>query len=545
MTALATASPVATTVRRGPRSALHGTGLMLGTQLRAARWQLLAWPAAMAILVAAIARGQAALYPTEQQRMMYDATLGDSPVSWALNGRGYELTTLGGITAYEVGFMGLLVFPIVGLHLAIRLTRHEEEAGRTELLTAGRVGRLAPLAGAVLALTLAMSGLVALTAAGLVAVGYPVGGSLRYAALLGVFTGAFAAFGLLAAELSQAGRTAYLLGVGTVLALFLLRATIDGRRASVLWPSPMNWPAEARPWGPQWRLWPYLACLGAALVLTALAFAVAARRDLYAGLLATRPGRTTARAGLGTPLGLAWRLTRGGALGWVAGMALWGAALGSLSQEMADIVADNPAMAAVFGQGRPEDLLIAMSCLLAAIAGAAVLIVGMGHLGDEEDAGRFGLLTATRLRRTRWWSTWWLVVTVESLAVQAAAGISLGLATAQTTGHDGAVTTALRAAGELAVPVLAIGAFAAAVRALAPAASWLVWVLLGWSTIVGLFATVLRIPQWAQAISPFELVGNVPLETASRAALWGLAAAAAVLFAASVAGIARRDLRAG
>jgi len=101
-------------------------------------------------LVVAIAVGVEGLYPNLDQRVEYAATAGVSSISTAFNGRGYALTSLGGITGIEVGFMGQLLFPILGVVTAIGLTRRQEEAGRTELLTASRVGRLAPLAAAAL-----------------------------------------------------------------------------------------------------------------------------------------------------------------------------------------------------------------------------------------------------------------------------------------------------------------------------------------------------------------------------------------------------------
>ena len=103
------------------------------------------------------------LYPIRAQRVEYAATAGASGISTAFNGRGYALDTLGGITGVEVGFMGQLLFPILGVVTAIGLTRRQEEAGRTKLLTASRVRRLAPPAAAALLLVLTC----AVTAVGL------------------------------------------------------------------------------------------------------------------------------------------------------------------------------------------------------------------------------------------------------------------------------------------------------------------------------------------------------------------------------------------
>ena len=95
-------------------------------------------------------RHRGALPPPQADRAQYAATVGVSTVNIAFNGRGYDLTSLGGITAFEIGITGQLLYPLVGMILAIHLTRRQEEAGRIELLTAGRLGALTPWRGIVL-----------------------------------------------------------------------------------------------------------------------------------------------------------------------------------------------------------------------------------------------------------------------------------------------------------------------------------------------------------------------------------------------------------
>ena len=51
-----------------------------------------------------------------------------------------------------------------------------------------------------------------------------------------------------------------------------------------------------------------------------LAYALAAHRDQGAGLIPARPGSPRAGPWLRGPLGLAWRLQRGGLAGWALGL---------------------------------------------------------------------------------------------------------------------------------------------------------------------------------------------------------------------------------
>lgn len=527
-----------------PSRSTTGAGLVSLAHWRTGWRRLLAWPVGLAALVTAISHNQRLLYPELPARLQYQATIGGSAVSEALNGRGYDLSTLGGITAVEVGFAGLLVLPVVGINLAVSLTRREEDAGRTELLTSGRVGRISPLAGAALTL-LASVGLFGLLSwAGLVATGLPAAGSGRYALACALWLLLWSAGGLLAGEVCQGARTATLSALAAGLVVFLVRAVLDGRRSKTVWPSPGNWLAETRPFG-DGQLWPFVALALAPVALVAAAVAVALARDLAGGLVAPRRGPATAPRSLTTLPGLTWRLTRGLFAGWMAGAMAWGAALGSLSEEFTQMVRDNPTIREFLGGGPPEQLLTAMSCLLIGVAAAAVAVLGVGCLGAEEDSGRLGLMLSTPTSRGRSWSVWALVISAEALGVLAGGGVAQGLTTAWVTGRWESARSAVDAVGALATPVLAVAAVALALRSLAPRLFPVVWAVVGWALVVGVFGDVLGLPEWSRHMSPFHVVGQVPNEPASAPAVVGFAAVAATLAVIAVARGRERDLRAG
>lgn len=67
--------------------------------------------------------------------------------------------------------------------------------------------------------------------------------------------------------------------------------------------------------------------------MIALSLALIVRRDVGAGLLPTRAGRSRAAPFLTRPLGLALRLQRGPMLWWAIGMGAFGAAIGGLATE--------------------------------------------------------------------------------------------------------------------------------------------------------------------------------------------------------------------
>lgn len=534
----------------GPRPApVHLSGLtrMAGICVRAL------WPAQLAVivlsagLVAAVARGIEGLYPTQADRAQYAATVGVSTINIAFNGRGYDLTGLGGITSFEVGFAGQILFPLAGVVLAIHLTRRQEEAGRIELLTAGRIGPAAPLGAAAVLVVMDAAIAGALIIAAMVAAGLPGTGATWYAAGAAACIIFFGAVGLLLAQLCQSARTAYLAGACTVTAAFLVRAVLDGLDAKLPWLSPLGWLPEVRAFGAagQQRVWPLIAYGAGGLLLAAVSGALALRRDLGSGVLAPRPGPARARRGLATGLGLTWRQCRSAVTVWGAIATGWALAMGLMSKEVTGLVDANPTILHSMGVDRGTDLLVMMAAVVSAVAAAAVGVQAGTRLAGEESSGRLGAVLSTRLPRERLWGVWWTTALFGSLSVMAISSLVLGVSTWCVSGQRAALRTALAVGAGYTAPVVLVTAVCAALCALGPRWAALGWLPVGWCFTVGFLGEALRLPQWSRDLSPLHLVGALPVDDPDRTAVVGLGLAAVVLLAASVVVFRRRDLRAG
>ncbi|WP_425310216.1 hypothetical protein AADG42_16245 [Ammonicoccus fulvus] len=526
-------------------TALTGTLRVVRSHWRTDWPTLLLWPALMTALVIGTASGITALYPSPESRELYAATLGASPATMAFNGRWSDLTTPGGITTYEIGFMGLLFFPPIMLHLAISQTRAEEDSGRAELITAGRLGRLAPLAGALVTLTIVALAFAGGSVVGLAAVGLPVAGSAWYATALGLFAWWFGAAGLVAAQLGRSARTAMGLGLALSFGMFLVRAVIDGRELAAEWATPMGWLPLVRPFSDDPSTRPLLLLAGTGCALVIVAGAVAVRRDLGGGVLTPRPGPAGGSALLGHPLGAAWRLTRGGFAGWSLGLVLWGAAIGTLTAEMADLVRSNPDIGAMLGSGRPDDIVTALAVVVIALGGAALGLQALGVLQAEESSGRLGLILASPIGRLRVWASWWFVIAVEVVVAMLLGAAALGISTWWVTERSGALGDAVAAAAAYCGPMLALVALAALAGMVARGGLVFGWALLGWTAVVALLAETLRLPEWSRQFSFLEHVGRVPIEAANAMSLFAFASITlvAILIAGGLGRV--RDLWAG
>jgi ABC-2 type transport system permease protein len=507
-------------------------------------WLLLLVPALLlAGLVIATSSGVKDLYPTSEERAVYAATMGASPASWAFNGRGVDLDSIGGIAAYEVGFAGQLAIPAVGLLLGVGLTRRLEESGVMELVTSGRVARTAvPLAALVVSIA---SWLLFAKAseAGLYALGFDRLGSQTYPAILALYGMAFTGIGLLAGQLAQGTQAAY--GISGLIAVagFVSRAYIDGRELRYVWVSPMGWVAEAHPWG-TWVWWPALSFIALLAVTSGAAVLVASRRDLGSGVLQQRPGRAAATRVLTTASGLAWRLTRGSMIGWAVAALTWCVSLGAMTDEMGRIIAENPTLAEALG-GDPTQIETVMSLVLAAVMASAAAVSGMSRLGVEEGDARMGLVLAGAVSRTRVWLAWTGVVAAFAVVTLMTCGLGSGVAQWLTGSSRDAVMRNLGAAIAYVPGVLLVTCVAALLVALSPRLRGLGWLPVGWALVVGLLGEALRLPQWSRDFSPFELVGRVPVETLDRTAWIWLAVAAMSACAAATVRFGSRSLTRG
>src|SRR3954451_14251094 len=131
----------------------------------------LIWGGAIALYLAASALGYASTYKTAAQRHAVASGLGSNAGVAAIFGATRRLDTVAGFTEWRgVGVLGL-VAAVWGLLLGTRLMRGEEEAGRWELLLAGRTTRRQGAAEALAGLAAGVALLWAVPAVGTALVG--------------------------------------------------------------------------------------------------------------------------------------------------------------------------------------------------------------------------------------------------------------------------------------------------------------------------------------------------------------------------------------
>ncbi|MFI6503910.1 ABC transporter permease [Nonomuraea typhae] len=524
-----------------------GTLALVRLALRRDRLLLPVWILVIAGAVAGTALAVAALYPGMTQRIALGASIGSSPALQAITGPVYDATSVGGLTAWRATTITAVLAALMNILLVTRHTRAEEESGRAELVGACAVGRHA-LPSAALVVTGGTNLLIALLLmAALTGQGLPASGALAFGLGIAGTGWVFAGAAAVTAQLTEHARTANGLAMAVLGLAFLLRAAGDAAGVEALsWASPLAWAHRVRAFaGERWWVIGLAAVTGLALV--AVAAALTGRRDFGAGALPPRRGPADAPPYLGSPLGLAWRLHRGGVLGWTAGFAVMGALFGALAQSAGQIVRDNPQLAAILDQLGGEGVLT--DTFLSTVLGMMGLVAGgfavqaVLRLESEESDLRAEQVLGTAVPRSRWAVSHLLMAFTGAAVMLTTAGAAVGLAHGIRIGEPGEVAR-LAAAAWVQVPAVWVTAgLAMLLYGLLPRLTALAWAALVAFALLGQLGEVLQLPEWIQGLSPYAHLPQAPGGELRAVPLMWLTALAVALCGAGVAAFRRRDLK--
>ncbi|MBN6040392.1 ABC transporter permease [Amycolatopsis sp. 195334CR] len=518
------------------------TGLAI-RQLRFGAAVIIVFTAAMSALVAA------------QYRTTFAGALDNgalralaaNPAIRTLFGDPVALDDPGGFTVWRTGTpIGVLVGVWAAL-TATRLTRGDEDAGRFDLLLSGRITARGLLTRrlAVLAAAVTLSGIGISVA--LLITGTAPASALLHGGGVAALGLAFAALGVLAAQLLPSRSPATGAAVGVLGAALLARMVTDGLDAPawVRWLSPFGLFGQLQPYAAN-RVLPLVALIALAAVLAAVALLVAGRRDLHGAPWALDARRRPRTRLLHSLTGFALRRALRPWIGWLLGVTAYFGLIGLLTISITEFLTGNPrfrelAATAGFGLDSPAAFAATMFSLLAIPAGVYAA-VRTGAFAEDETSRRAALLFALPFSRRKLLGTELAVTTAGTLLLTAGAGLALWVG-ATAAGAQLSFTGAIGGAFNVApVALLSLGAAVAGLGWLPRAA-----VALGALPPVGGFffqvvAQSAGAPDWVLSLSPFTHIAAVPQALPDWPGLAGLLIAAAVLTALGVFGYGRRDL---
>ena len=299
--------------------------------------------------------------------------------------------------------------------MSTRLMRGEEEAGRYDLLLAGQTTRRRAAGQALAGLGAGLLALFVLTALGAIvtgrspSAGFSLGQCLYFSVTLVAAAAMFLAIGALASQLASTRRRAAAMA-GVVFGLaYALRMVADTNLGLhwLVWLSPLGWVEESRPLAnpnPA-ALLPVLVLL---IAVTAVTLHLAGTRDAGA---ASWPGRDSSQPHLvllgGSP-GLAVRLMRPVALGWLFAVTVFAVLIGTTAESSAKDATGSQGISQAIGRLGGHGSIVAddlgLTFLILALLIALISAGQITAMRTEEADGYLENLLVRPVSRTSWFA---------------------------------------------------------------------------------------------------------------------------------------------
>ena len=422
-----------------------------------------------AVVVLVVAAGMSAVVVWQYRSLAADGfdpgamrALAESPAIRIMFGKPVALGDPGGFTVWRTGTPMAVLVAVWSALTAVRITRGEEEAGRWNLLLAGRV-RLARLLGLQLAVIMAAAVAIGVAVAvAMIVAGTATSGAVLYGTALALIGAGAAAWGGLAGQLVGERRRASVLataGIGAGLLARMVADSADGL-SGLHWLTPFGLLGLIEPFAAN-RPGPLAVLLLAGLALAAAVRLCSSRRDVGAGVLPARTSHRARLGGLRSLPGFAVRRSTGSVVAWATGIWLYFLVIGLLASSLTVFLADNPLfadLAARAGFGSLTTVAGYLASLFALLAvPLGLFAAGRVAAGDaDEEARRLTVVFAAPVTRRRWFLVEAGAAVAGTVVLAAGAGLA-AWAGAAAVGADiapgrGARRCAERAAGGLAQP---------------------------------------------------------------------------------------------
>ncbi len=517
--------------------------------LRRDRISIFLWFAGIMLLVVGFGSMLPGMYPSEAERLVMGETM-KSPAMVSMLGPVYSEGgyTVGALYSNFMLLWSAMILAVMNIFLVIRHTRKDEERGRNEVVRSLPVGRLSNLS-ATLTMAFIENALLALCmGVGLSLMGESsmgMEGSMLFGASVGAVGLLFAAVTAIFCQLCASPRTAQGLSFAFFGLMFMLRAAGDMQNETLACLSPLGLILRTKPYTENvW--WPVFVTLGVTLTLTLVAFALCARRDLGEGLIPARPGRRDAARSLSGAGGLAWRLLRSSFLIWTAVVLVLGMAYGSVMGDLESFIETNEVFRQILtsmGGKSLTEQFVGFLMVIMAIVNTIPVLSFMLKARTQERRGYAENILVRSVSRQNQLGAYVLISCAASLLMPLMTAVGFWCMGEAVMKDPLPFTTYLQAAAAFIPALWFMIGVAAALIAFLPRLTALVWALLGYSLFVSYIGSMLKLPEWAEKLSPYGYIPTLGAENASYTGAIMLAGLAALLVCAGFAGYHRRDMK--
>lgn len=477
------------------------------------------------------------------------AALAANPAIRTLFGEPIALDQAGGFTVWRVGTFLAVLLAAWAILATTRITRGEEDAGRWDVLLAGRV----PLRDVVARHLVAVM-VVPVTAGVAVAVvllmaGTDSAGAAVHGTGIGVLGLFFVAVAGLAAQVfptraAATGTAVAVLGTG-----LLMRMVGDGLTGLewLRWLSPFGLLALSEPYARN-RILPLLILLAVVVLLTGVAVAAAGRRDVRGGLIAVAAGRGPRQMLLTGVGAFAVRRMLRPLTGWVLGIGAYYLLIGFTTVSVTEFLSDNPALAeeatraGFTALGAVEGFAATLFALLALPVGGFTA-VRVSAFVAAENSRNLTLLTAQPVTRIRLLAAEIAATAAGAIALVSVAGFAVWAGITATGGDLSLLAAWGGAWNTLPIVLLSLGAAILAAGWAPRAAAFAGSLPATGGFLLLVIADSVGAPAWVRELSPFAHLAPVPLTAVDWTSTLIMITLSVALGVAGVMGYRRRDLQ--
>lgn len=512
----------------------------------------LGWGLVFGLYVATQALTYASSYGTVAARELLAQQFGSNPGISALVGPATRIETVPGFTAWKCLMVLAVTAAVWGILASTRLMRGEEDAGRWELMLAGRTTRRGASIQALLGMAAGLvvlfvtSGIITVAMGRSSKVGISASGALYLSLAIVAGAAMFIAIGALASQLSSTRRQAAGYATALLGASYAIRMVADAGAGLdwLRWVSPLGWIEELGPLTKPdpWALVPIALLVAVASLLTVYS---AGRRDLGASILPDRSSSKPRLRLLSGQVGLALRLQRPTLLAWAVSIIAYGLLLGSIAKSGGKIITSSPSMRQLFARlgVSGAEAYLGFALLVMAMALTFVAAGQISATRSEESSGRVEYLLVRPLSRTSWLASRIALAAVVLVMDGLLAGLSTWAGAASE--HAGVGFGSMIGASLNVVPpaLLLMGVGALAFGALPRVAVSATYAVLVWSFLIEITGGVVNVNHWILDASVFHQMAAAPAVPVNWTTNGVMAAIGLAAAAAGLAAFSRRDLK--
>lgn len=482
------------------------------------------WAFIFGVYVVSKVIGFVKAYKTPAAREALTHSLSNNAGVNALIGTPHDIGTVNGYANWVVLGTITLIASVWAMLLATKYFRGDEEAGRTELLLTGRTTKRQAATNTFLGLSVSLVLMYLVTAAIFIligkvqGVGYNTQNALFFALASVCSAALFIAIGAFTSQLMPTRTRASAIAAVIFGVSFILRAVADSTSARwLLTVTPLGWVERLQPLVGSRPIW-LLPVFGSALVLGLGSVWLAGRRDLGESVFADHDTAKAKTKLLGSPTGVAFRLTRASTIGWLLAVFAMSWLYGSLTKTIVQALAGAQSKAVNKALNKLTQsshlsiatlflgamFLIMMAVVMAYVASAA------GKVREDEAEGYVDNFLVQPIGRLQWLSGRVLLVAFFSLVI--CLGTSLGFWAGVASVHLGVPINLLLEAGvNMAAPVLfTLGASILALGFVPRLTTVVAYSVLGWSFMITLIASGTNISHWILDTSVLHQVALSP-----------------------------------